>query len=146
MKPLNPGEKRLPKDILMAAYEIGKQRKHFGHTISARNSSATYYSFKNQKAGPFTDTHSFAFQNYSSGPASPGIDELLLGLSGKVEESVEKMDILANEVSQLKSVVRQNHCLIDQLEVYLMNLRNIDYDQPNITSSTSNVGVGNNSL
>lgn len=37
VKPLNPGEKRLPKDILMSAYKVGKQRKQGrGERLRAR--------------------------------------------------------------------------------------------------------------
>lgn len=47
VKPLNPSEKRLPREILMKAYEVGKMRKHFGHTISAKNSTS-YLAYRNK--------------------------------------------------------------------------------------------------
>ncbi|KAJ6632711.1 Transient receptor potential channel pyrexia, partial [Pseudolycoriella hygida] len=112
VKPLNPGEKRLPKDILMLAYQVGKQRKNFGNTISARNSTATCYNNK------------FSIENnncLNKGTTSDLDGTGICTLTAKVEENAVKIDSLTNEIRELKLVLKQNHQVIDQLLVYMTN-------------------------
>uniref|UniRef100_A0A7G3B1J9 Putative transient receptor potential channel pyrexia n=1 Tax=Lutzomyia longipalpis TaxID=7200 RepID=A0A7G3B1J9_LUTLO len=125
VKPLNPGEKRLPRDILNAAYEVGRQRKHFGHTISARNSTATYFSYKNPikldakvaEGKLMVDNNNV---NIRSGESDCGFEtESICTLTTKVEESAEKIEMLTNEVKELKAILHQNHALIDQVMTLL---------------------------
>uniref|UniRef100_A0A1B0GL76 Putative conserved plasma membrane protein n=1 Tax=Lutzomyia longipalpis TaxID=7200 RepID=A0A1B0GL76_LUTLO len=125
VKPLNPGEKRLPRDILKAAYEVGRQRKHFGHTISARNSTATYFSYKNPikldakvaEGKLMVDNNNV---NIRSGESDCGFEtESICTLTTKVEESAEKIEMLTNEVKELKAILHQNHALIDQVMTLL---------------------------
>uniref|UniRef100_A0A1L8DIW8 Ion transport domain-containing protein n=1 Tax=Nyssomyia neivai TaxID=330878 RepID=A0A1L8DIW8_9DIPT len=119
VKPLNPGEKRLPRDILKAAYEVGRQRKHFGHTISARNSTATYFSYKNpMKMDTKLPDGKLMMENNNirSGDSDCGFEtESICTLTTKVEENAEKIEILTNEVKELKAILHQNHALIDQM-------------------------------
>ncbi|GAB0098528.1 hypothetical protein DMENIID0001_142700 [Sergentomyia squamirostris] len=120
VKPLNPGEKRLPRDILKFAYEVGRQRKQFGHTISARNSTATYFSYKNpMKIDPKLAESKLLENNNGnirSGESDCGFEtESICTLTTKVEENAEKIEILTNEVKELKAILHQNHALIDQL-------------------------------
>ena len=111
VRPLNPGEKRLPRDILNAAYETAKSRKSFGHTVTAKNSSVNYFSYKDK-----LENNSATALGDKSGDSDYGFeDDGMSTLTNKVEESVDKVDQLMYEVKELKASMHHNQKLIDQL-------------------------------
>ncbi|XP_077293768.1 transient receptor potential channel pyrexia-like [Arctopsyche grandis] len=102
VKPLNPGEKRLPRDIMMAAFDIAKTRKHHGHTISSKGSSVTQ-SFKK-----FDNNNKAVNNEYS-------YDTGLCALQIKVDEGTERIEILSNEIRELKDLIKVQQAMMQTL-------------------------------
>lgn len=118
VKPLNPGEKRLPKDILMCAYEVGKQRKIFDSTYLT-NANGTYSPQLAQKYKMMSDSTNFYDRINES---DYGFDTESVGtLSNKIDDNAEKIDALTKEISELKIALQQNHHVIDQLLTVITN-------------------------
>ncbi|XP_055848380.1 transient receptor potential channel pyrexia [Episyrphus balteatus] len=116
VKPLNPSEKRLPRDILMKAYEAGKVRKQFGHTISAKNSAATYLSYKNKY-----NSNGSQSPDYGDIENSPNLNTL----TTKIDDNADRIEFLTQEVQELKQVLIQQHQqaskVIDKLLLVISN-------------------------
>lgn len=142
VKPLNPGEKRLPRDILMLAHNVGRQRKSFGTTVSARATNLSHYSGSKFKLGETNNNHTGStilavVPNGSIRSTGQPVDPVevieenvvemglesasVLALTSRVEENGEKIDLLANEIRELKSVLHQSHQVIDQLLEVISN-------------------------
>lgn len=102
VKPLNPGEKRLPRDIMMAAYDIAKTRKPHGHTISSKGSSVTQ-SFKKLENNNRSTTNEFSY------------DASFYTLQMKVDEGTERIEILSNEVRELKDLIKIQQAMMQSL-------------------------------
>lgn len=112
VKPLNPGEKRLPKDILMSAYDVGKQRKYFDTTCISNPNNA-YSPHYTQKYKMMSDSTNFYDRINES---DYGFDTESVGtLSNKIDDNAEKIDTLTKEIGDLKLMLHQNHQVIDQL-------------------------------
>jgi ankyrin repeat protein len=109
VKPLNPQEKRLPKNVLTAAYEIAKQRRRFGHTVSSQGSRSTAsFNFTKSRASSF---------HVDQKNTSPQTHELLntQSLFLAVEEGSKAIAKLREEVQELREATKSNLALLSQL-------------------------------
>lgn len=119
VKPLNPGEKRLPKDILMSAYEVGKQRKLFDTTYISNANGNTYSPNFLQKYKMISGSTNFYDRINES---DYGFDTESVGtLSHKIDDNAEKIESLTKEISDLKVILTKNHQVIDQLLTVITN-------------------------
>lgn len=122
VKPLNPGEKRLPKDILMSAYEVGKHRKLFDTAYISNNNgtgTATYSPNYLQKYKMISGSTNFYDRINES---DYGFDTESVGtLSHKIDDNAEKIESLTKEISDLKIILQKNHQVIDQLLTVITN-------------------------
>ncbi|XP_052837100.1 transient receptor potential channel pyrexia isoform X2 [Drosophila gunungcola] len=119
VKPLNPSEKRLPREILMKAYEVGKMRKHFGHTVSSKNSAENYLSYKNKY-----NNNNGAATGYLLPDADPDAGQFST-LTTKIDDNADRIEVLTQEIQELKQALisqqQQASKVIDKLLIVISN-------------------------
>ncbi|XP_055690796.1 transient receptor potential channel pyrexia isoform X2 [Lutzomyia longipalpis] len=114
VKPQNPGEKRLPREILDEALEVGKQRKDLDHTLTNKESDESLNSsFKrkgSRRGGRVLERQDSICPSLHRVESTPGHE-----VTKKMEDNAEKIDILSNEVKELKAILHQNHSTLEHL-------------------------------
>lgn len=86
LKPLNPKENRIPKDVMKSAFEIARKNKHLGHSVSVAN-DINYYFFNHE-----LDEHHDTTENNTA----------LEIIMEKIEQKSEEISNLTREVLQMK--------------------------------------------
>ncbi|XP_058810211.1 transient receptor potential channel pyrexia [Phymastichus coffea] len=97
VRPLNPREKRLPRDVLTCAYKVARERKghNFSSTLQSKRSNSTIYEYQK-----------FDFNSSCRRRNTAMIDD---------ESTLEEAARLKEEVAELRKICENNNLLIQEL-------------------------------
>ncbi|XP_058060809.1 transient receptor potential channel pyrexia-like [Anopheles bellator] len=143
VKPLNPGETRLPRDIMMAAYDVAKQKKHYLRKSFAciRNNTTYDDPFVRMGTNGTSASHKSGWFDRSDssntivnihrhggfGATTPTGTEhsakfgyvyetpTLYGITNKLDENSENIGTIVAEIAELRVSVEQNQQMLHQI-------------------------------
>lgn len=91
VKPLNPKETRLPKDIIKGAFEVSKKQKHFQNSMHSPSEGLGYYWFNND------ETKNSCFNNESF--------ELI---QEEIRRKNDEIEYLKDSIQEMKNAFMEN--------------------------------------
>lgn len=120
VKPLNPDETRLPKDILMQAYNLANERKNNETTVSTGTPDGGFYSTEELKVLAAADVK----KSIDSGNGGDAAN--LYNLKTKIDDHAHKIDELHNEILELKNNENRQR-IMNQLIEFLNSQQCVNY-------------------
>jgi hypothetical protein len=106
VRPLNASENRLPHDIMMEAFEVAKKRQHYQRSVSGTTIGGEKRTVVDDDSAIAND--GFETESYH-----------VNGWQAKLDVATDKIDRLASDLRDVKTVMYKNNQSIQELIAYI---------------------------